>query len=283
MEIPHSVTTTHLCFLVFSFVFLGQTFGFSNVEQELRTNKIMNRKRRQRAILSCFWAVSLKPWNLNKDKPSLQHFTIPLCLFLSLLTFVMVAPPVAAVSSGLPPPSPAVVEQPMEKVLSTPSQLSFPNEFPYEFDSSTFSSPFTSPGDSTETEDETSDDEDGFLAGLTRRLALSTQRLPSPPSFVTDKADEVLLKASLFVSKCYLLINGRLKISHFLNLSSGETCEFAWVNSEWTRKSQWSVFASAFTSDISVSWRRLVESDIGCSWRSRQDQNGKFRCKPPKP
>ncbi|KAG7561000.1 hypothetical protein ISN45_Aa05g024630 [Arabidopsis thaliana x Arabidopsis arenosa] len=89
----------------------------------------------------------------------------------------MVAPPVAAASPELPPPFPAVFEQPMEK-------LSFPNEFPYEFASSTFS---TSPEDSTETEDETTDDEDDFLAGLTRRLALSTQRLSSP-SFVTDKS-----------------------------------------------------------------------------------------------
>ncbi|CAH8358165.1 unnamed protein product [Eruca vesicaria subsp. sativa] len=81
----------------------------------------------------------------------------------------MFAPPLATESSVL---------EPMEKALvseSTLSQLGFPNEFPYEFDS------FTSQGDSTETEDETSDDEDDFFAGLTRRLALSTQRLPSPP------------------------------------------------------------------------------------------------------
>jgi len=98
-------------------------------------------------------------------------------LSLSLLIVVMVAPPIAAASLELPPPFPAVFEQPMEK-------LTFPNEFPYEFASSTFS---TSPEDSTETEDETTDDEDDFLAGLTRRLALSTQRLSSP-SFVTDKS-----------------------------------------------------------------------------------------------
>ncbi|KAF8114703.1 hypothetical protein N665_0034s0042 [Sinapis alba] len=88
----------------------------------------------------------------------------------------MVAPLLTAVSSHL---------EPMEKPLfteSTLSQLGFPNEFPYEFDSSAF----TSPGDSTETEDETSEDEDDFFAGL----ALSTQRLPSPPPpFV--KASEV--------------------------------------------------------------------------------------------
>uniref|UniRef100_A0A1J3DYK4 Uncharacterized protein n=1 Tax=Noccaea caerulescens TaxID=107243 RepID=A0A1J3DYK4_NOCCA len=99
----------------------------------------------------------------------------------------MVAPSVAAVSSDLPPPCPAVIEHPMEDAPvseSTLSQLGFPNEFPYEFDSSAL----TSPDDSTETEDETSDDEDDFLAGLTRRLALSTQRLSSPPSLVTDKA-----------------------------------------------------------------------------------------------
>lgn len=99
----------------------------------------------------------------------------------------MVAPLLAAVSSDL---------EPMEKALfteSTLSQLGFPNEFPYEFDSSAF----TSPGDSTETEDETSEDEDDFFAGLTRRLALSTQRLPSPPPPFL-KATEVCLKASLF-------------------------------------------------------------------------------------
>ncbi|KAJ0255390.1 hypothetical protein HA466_0101470 [Hirschfeldia incana] len=75
----------------------------------------------------------------------------------------MVAPLLAAMSSDL-------------LSESTLSQLGFPNEFPYEFDSS---SAFTSPGNSTE--DETSEDEDDFFAGLTRRLALSTQRLPSPP------------------------------------------------------------------------------------------------------
>ncbi|CAH2064033.1 unnamed protein product [Thlaspi arvense] len=104
----------------------------------------------------------------------------------------MFAPPVAAASSVKIPPCPAVVEQSKEKALfseSTLSQLSFPNEFPYEFESSTFPSAFTAPEDSTGTEDETTDDEDDFLAGLTRRLALSTQRFPSPPSFVTDKAE----------------------------------------------------------------------------------------------
>ncbi|KAL0866401.1 hypothetical protein Bca101_045519 [Brassica carinata] len=78
----------------------------------------------------------------------------------------------------------------MEKALfteSTLSELGFPNEFPYEYDSSAF----TSPGDSTETEDETSEDEDDFFAGLTRRLALSTQRLPSPPPPPFVKAAEV--------------------------------------------------------------------------------------------
>ncbi|XP_010427358.1 PREDICTED: uncharacterized protein LOC104712210 isoform X2 [Camelina sativa] len=109
----------------------------------------------------------------------------------------MVAPPVAAAASLelLSLPLSPVVEQPMEKALSTPSEPTFPNEFPYEFvDSSIFSS---SPEDSTETEDETTDDEDDFLAGLTRRLALSTQRL-SPPSFVTDKAQ---LKPQVVESK----------------------------------------------------------------------------------
>ncbi|KAJ4885166.1 Uncharacterized protein Rs2_35259 [Raphanus sativus] len=93
----------------------------------------------------------------------------------------MVAPLLADVSSDL---------EAMEKALfteSTLSQLGFPNEFPYEFDSSAF----TSPGDSTETEDETSEDEDDFFAGLTRRLALSTQRLPSPPPPFVKAAAEV--------------------------------------------------------------------------------------------
>ncbi|CAN7062640.1 unnamed protein product [Brassica rapa subsp. trilocularis] len=59
----------------------------------------------------------------------------------------------------------------------TPTRLGFPTEFPYEFDSPAF----TSPGDST---DESSDDEEDFLAGLSRRLAPSTQRLPPPSSEV---------------------------------------------------------------------------------------------------
>ncbi|XP_024013706.1 uncharacterized protein LOC18021632 isoform X2 [Eutrema salsugineum] len=94
----------------------------------------------------------------------------------------MVAPPFAAASSDIHPPCPAVSE-------STLSQLGIPNEFPYEFDSSAFSSVFNSSEDSTETQCETSDDEDDFLAGLTRRLALSTQRLSSPPSLVNDKPE----------------------------------------------------------------------------------------------
>ncbi|CAN8317385.1 unnamed protein product [Cochlearia groenlandica] len=70
-----------------------------------------------------------------------------------------------------------------------PSRLGcFPNEFPYEFDvSPAFSPGFTSPGDSTETEDESSDDEQDFLAGLTRRLAPSTQHKPLP---YRTKSDE---------------------------------------------------------------------------------------------
>ncbi|CAH8384539.1 unnamed protein product [Eruca vesicaria subsp. sativa] len=91
----------------------------------------------------------------------------------------MFAPPVAAASSDIHQPCLSAFEQPTEKTLvpeSTQSQLVFPNEFPYEFD-------FTSPEDLTETEDETNEDEDEFLAGLTRRLALFTQR-----SLVTDKA-----------------------------------------------------------------------------------------------
>ncbi|ESQ52679.1 hypothetical protein EUTSA_v100179471mg, partial [Eutrema salsugineum] len=94
--------------------------------------------------------------------------------------------------SRLPPPSLSVNLPLMGKITPsselTPTRLGFPNEFPYEFDSPAFSPGFTSPGDSTETEDESSDDEEDFLAGLTRRLAPSTQRLP-PPSFQT-KAEE---------------------------------------------------------------------------------------------
>ncbi|KAG7574269.1 hypothetical protein ISN44_As09g024690 [Arabidopsis suecica] len=84
----------------------------------------------------------------------------------------------------LPPPYLSVNLPIMEKTPTselTPTRLGFPNEFPYEFDSPSFSPGFTSPGDSTETEDESSDDEEDFLAGLTRRLAPSTQRLPPPP------------------------------------------------------------------------------------------------------
>ncbi|KAF8089261.1 hypothetical protein N665_0511s0005 [Sinapis alba] len=97
----------------------------------------------------------------------------------------MFAPPVAAASSDIHPPRLSAFEQPTEKALlseSTLSRLVFPNEFPYEF-------AFTSSEDLTETEDETNDDEDDFLAGLNRRLALFTQRLPSPPPFVADKAE----------------------------------------------------------------------------------------------
>ncbi|XP_010533767.1 PREDICTED: uncharacterized protein LOC104809429 [Tarenaya hassleriana] len=89
------------------------------------------------------------------------------------------------------PASVAVDKLPAEKTLCpefTPSLLGFPTEFPFEFNSPTFSSAFPSPGDSTETEDESSDDEEDFLAGLTRRLALSTQRLPH--SFSSEKAEE---------------------------------------------------------------------------------------------
>ncbi|RID65164.1 hypothetical protein BRARA_D00381 [Brassica rapa] len=78
----------------------------------------------------------------------------------------MLAPPVAAASSDINSPCLSAFERPMEKALVSESTLShlFPNEFPYEF-------ALTSPEDSAETEDE-----DDFLAGLTRRLAL-----PSPP------------------------------------------------------------------------------------------------------
>ncbi|KAF8044606.1 hypothetical protein N665_7528s0001 [Sinapis alba] len=100
--------------------------------------------------------------------------------------------------SRLPPPPPLLlsVNLPiMEKTSDselTPTRLGFPNEFPYEFDSPAFSPGFTSPGNSTETEDESSDDEEDFLAGLTRRLAPSTHRLP-PPSFnsITEEKRQV--------------------------------------------------------------------------------------------
>ncbi|KAL1217808.1 hypothetical protein V5N11_009581 [Cardamine amara subsp. amara] len=96
--------------------------------------------------------------------------------------------------SRLPPPPYLSVNLPiMEKAPSselTPTRLGFPYEFPYEFDSPAFSPGFTSPGDSTETEDESSDDEEDFLAGLTRRLAPSTQRLP-PPLFKTQEKRQV--------------------------------------------------------------------------------------------
>uniref|UniRef100_A0A1J3IS65 Uncharacterized protein n=1 Tax=Noccaea caerulescens TaxID=107243 RepID=A0A1J3IS65_NOCCA len=93
--------------------------------------------------------------------------------------------------SRLPPPCHSVNLPIMEKPLSSelsPTRLGFPSEFPYEFDSPAFSPGFTSPGDSTETEDESSDDEEDFLAGLTRRLAPSTQRLP--PLSLNIKAEE---------------------------------------------------------------------------------------------
>ncbi|KAG2325675.1 hypothetical protein Bca52824_008403 [Brassica carinata] len=98
----------------------------------------------------------------------------------------MFAPPSAAASSDIHPPCFPASEQPTDKPLvseSTTSQLVFPNEFPYEFDSSAFTSPEAE-------DDETNDaDEVDFLAGLTRRLALFTQRLPPPPPIVTDKAE----------------------------------------------------------------------------------------------
>ncbi|KAJ4891997.1 Uncharacterized protein Rs2_31745 [Raphanus sativus] len=78
----------------------------------------------------------------------------------------------------------------------TPTPLGFPNEFPYEFDSPAFSPGFTSPGNSTETEDESSDDEEDFLAGLTRRLAPSTQRLPPPTSSKSEEKRQVAAATS---------------------------------------------------------------------------------------
>ncbi|KAJ0259500.1 T57 [Hirschfeldia incana] len=81
--------------------------------------------------------------------------------------------------SRLPPLClPLVEEKTTPASELTPTRLGFPTEFPYEFDSPAF----TSPGDST---DESSDDEEDFLAGLSRRLAPSTQRLP-PPSFNSE-------------------------------------------------------------------------------------------------
>ncbi|CAH8376429.1 unnamed protein product [Eruca vesicaria subsp. sativa] len=87
--------------------------------------------------------------------------------------------------SHLPPLCLPVLEKPPASEL-TPTRLGFPTEFPYEFDSPAF----TSPGDST---DESSDDEEGFLAGLTRRLAPSTHRLPPPPSKVAATSPQSTL------------------------------------------------------------------------------------------
>ncbi|XP_009143277.1 uncharacterized protein LOC103867005 [Brassica rapa] len=102
--------------------------------------------------------------------------------------------------SRLPPPPLLSVNLPlMEKTTDselTPTRLGFPNEFPYEFDSPAFSPGFTSPGNSTETEDESSDDEEDFLAGLTRRLAPSTHRLP-PPSFKSEEKRQVAATSPL--------------------------------------------------------------------------------------
>ncbi|KAL0740148.1 hypothetical protein Bca4012_081661 [Brassica carinata] len=75
--------------------------------------------------------------------------------------------------SRLPPLCIPLMEDKTPASELTPTRLGFPTEFPYEFDSPAF----TSPGDST---DESSDDEEDFLAGLSRRLAPSAQRLPPP-------------------------------------------------------------------------------------------------------
>lgn len=60
--------------------------------------------------------------------------------------------------------------------------VNFPMEFPYEYDSfdSALSSPVESVVCSTETENSSSSDEEDFLAGLTRRLTHSTQKLAVP-------------------------------------------------------------------------------------------------------
>lgn len=123
----------------------------------------------------------------------------------------------------------------MEKTPSselTPTRLGFPNEFPYEFDSPAFSPGFTSPGDSTETEDESSDDEEDFLAGLTRRLAPSTQRL-TPPLFKTEvRTSQIyLLSRETLHSKAYLIS----LFSRYVGETSSRSY-FASVNTEWTRK-----------------------------------------------
>lgn len=140
--------------------------------------------------------------------------------------------------SRLPPPCLSVNLPIMEKPLSselTPTRLGFPTEFPYEFDSPAFSPGFTSPGDSTETEDESSDDEEDFLAGLTRRLAPSTQRLP-PPS-INIKA-EVRTPQNLFF--VMIIKSSKPFLTDFYRFcSAGETSsrsDFATVNTEWTRK-----------------------------------------------
>ncbi|KAK3230992.1 hypothetical protein Dsin_002873 [Dipteronia sinensis] len=68
--------------------------------------------------------------------------------------------------------------------------VSFPMEFPYEFDSA-----LSSPVDSvvcsieTETENSVSSDEEDFLAGLTRRLTHSTQKL-AVPGVTRDKLEK---------------------------------------------------------------------------------------------
>ncbi|KAK2637471.1 hypothetical protein Ddye_032263 [Dipteronia dyeriana] len=68
--------------------------------------------------------------------------------------------------------------------------VSFPIEFPYEFDSA-LSSPVDSVVCSTETETENSvsSDEEDFLAGLTRRLTHSTQKL-AVPGVTHDKLEK---------------------------------------------------------------------------------------------
>lgn len=123
----------------------------------------------------------------------------------------------------------------MEKTPSelTPTLLGFPNEFPYEFDSPSFSPGFTSPGDSTETEDESSDDEEDFLAGLTRRLAPSTQRL-TPPLFKTEVRNFTKISSlSLIFTHTHMLTDSTVFIfcrrnvkSQLLHLSQH------WVDSE---------------------------------------------------
>ncbi|KAL5733120.1 hypothetical protein ACOSP7_032459 [Xanthoceras sorbifolium] len=77
----------------------------------------------------------------------------------------------------------------VESLKPSSVTVSFPMEFPYEFDS-VLSSPVESVECSTEAENSsTSSDEEDFLAGLTRRLTHSTQKL-AVPGVTQDKLEK---------------------------------------------------------------------------------------------